>query len=177
MKKSKFFPLFLILALLAGLLAVPSHAAADPAVAAPHALVLDGGSGAVLFAKDADARIYPASTTKIMTALLTVEAVERGDVRADEAVTAPAEAFSDLIAEGSTAGIRPGETLTVRQLLDCAMVASANEACNILAIRLAGSIAAFAARMNERAAALGCADTHFVNTHGLPDSGHFTTPA
>lgn len=178
MKKSKFLPIFLLLALLLTLtpLSAPAAAAGAPAVSAPNALVLDALSGAALWEKAADRRVYPASTTKIMTALLAVEAVERGEIDIDAPVTAPAAAMEGLIAEGSTAGIQVGEVLTLRQLLYCTMVASANEAANILACRLAGNPATFAEWMNARAAALGCTGTHFVNAHGLPDDDHYTTP-
>ena len=177
MKNSKFLAIILTLALLTGLLALPGAALAltAPSLTAPHALLLDAGSGAVLYEKDADARISPASTTKIMTALLAVEAVERGEAAPDEAVTAPAAAMAGLDALGSTAGIRAGETMTLRQLLDCMMLASANEAANVIACHLSGSVEAFARAMNARAEALGCTGTHFANPHGLTDSAHYTT--
>ena len=71
--------------------------------------------------------------------------------------------------------LKVGEELTVEELLYCIMLSSANEGCNILAEGVAGSIDAFVAQMNSRAAALGCEDTHFVNTNGLPDDDHYTT--
>ena len=177
MKNSKFLPIILLLALLLTLspLSAPAAAVDAPTVSAPYAMVLDRAGGAVLYEKSADARIYPASTTKIMTALLAVEAVERGEIDPDAPVTATSAAMEGLIEEGSSAGIRPGETLTLRQLLYCTMVASANEAANVIACRLAGDLATFAEWMNARAAALGCAGTHFTNAHGLPDGEHYTT--
>ena len=177
MKSFKFLPLILTLALLLGLCTVPAAAASAPEISAPNALILDRRSGDVLLDKNADARVYPASTTKIMTVLLAIEAAERGEADLDAPVTTPAAALEGLSAEGSTANIRAGEVLTLRQLLLCAMVSSANEACNIIAFRLAGGIDAFTEQMNERAAALGCTGTHFANTHGLPNANHYTTPA
>jgi len=175
MKNLKFLSIFLSLTLLLGCLAVPAAALEKPAVAAPTALVVDARGGNPVFAKNADARIYPASTTKIMTALLAVEAIERGEIDPEARVAAPAGAFQGLIAEGSSAGIVAGEELTLRQLLYCALLVSANEAANLIAFRLDGGVAPFAERMNARAAALGCTGTHFVNAHGLPDENHYTT--
>ena len=80
-----------------------------------------------------------------------------------------------LAADGSTAGIQAGETLTVEQLLQCMLIVSANEACNILAEQVSGSVDAFVDAMNAKAADLGCEDTHFVNATGLHDSQHYTT--
>ena len=80
-----------------------------------------------------------------------------------------------MIPDGSTAGIQPGETMTLGDLMYCAMLGSANEACNIIAVHISGSLSAFVEDMNERAAELGCTGTHFTNTHGLPDADHYTT--
>ncbi len=176
MKKLKFLPLFFLLCLAVSFLCAPAAAAvSDPAVIVPTALVTDRRTGEAIFSRNADARLYPASTTKVMTVLLAVEAVELGNVYLNNAVTATETAMGDLIAEGSTAGILPGETMTLENLLYCAMVASANEACNIIAEHVSGSVDAFVKRMNERAAELGCTGTHFANTHGLPNEQHYTT--
>ncbi len=175
MKNLKFLPIFLSLALLLGCLAVPAAALEKPAVSAPTALVVDMHGGNPVFAKNADARIYPASTTKIMTALLAVEAIERGEIDPEARWAAPAAALQGLPAEGSSAGILAGEELSLRQLLYCALLVSANEAANLIAFRVAGGIAPFAEQINARAAALGCTGTHFVNAHGLPDENHYTT--
>ena len=175
MKTFKFLSLILCLLLLLTLLPVPAAALTPPTVSAPTALVLDRRGGNPVYAKNADVQVYPASTTKIMTVLLAVEAIERGELSADETITVPADALKGLSEEGSSAGLLTGELLTLRQVLYCAMLASANEAANVIAIRLAGSTSAFAAKMNERAAALGCTGTHFTNAHGLPDEAHYTT--
>ena len=178
MKNFKFLPLFLTLCLiLSSLLAPTAATVAEPSVSVPSALVVDRNSGSVIFAKNADQRVHPASTTKVMTVLLAVEAVEAGTVTLDDPVTASASSMQGMIAAGSTAGITPGETLTLEELMYCAMVSSANEACNIIAEHVSGSIADFVALMNQRAAELGCSATHFANTHGLTDSNHYTTAA
>lgn len=175
MKKIKFFPIILLVCLLTALLAVPAAALTEPETGAAAVLVLDRPTGEVLYEKNADTQSNPASTTKIMTVLLAVEAIERGEAALTDEVTASTTAFEGLSADGSTAGIRSGETMTLEQLLYCTMLSSANEACNIIAEHLSGSVSAFVARMNERAAELGCTGTHYANTHGLTDSNHYTT--
>ena len=80
-----------------------------------------------------------------------------------------------MVDDGSTAGIVPGETMPLQDLLYCALLASANEACNVIAEYVSGSVEAFVEQMNALAAELGCSGTHFANTHGLPDDDHYTT--
>ena len=142
---------------------------------AQSALIGDMASGRILYNVDAYSRRSPASLTKIMTLLLAVEAVEAGTVSLDDMVTASSECKTGLGNDSSTAYIDRGETMSMKDLLYCAALASANEACNIIAEHVAGSISAFVERMNARAAGLGCSGTHFVNTHGMPDSEHYTT--
>ena len=175
MKLHRFAALFFALVLTLTCCVVPAHAVEDIDIEATAALLLDGESEAVLYEKDAHARRYPASITKVMTALLVIEAIDRGELRLEQNITATASAVSGLPADASTAGIQPGEVLTVEQLLYCLMVSSANEVGNIFAEELCGTVTAFVAKMNERAAELGCEDTHFVNTSGLPDDNHYTT--
>lgn len=139
------------------------------------ALLGDMGSGRILFNIDAYSRREPASLTKIMTLLLAVEAIEAGTASTDDMVTASAACKTGLEHDSSTAYIDRGETMSLRDLLYCAALASANEACNIIAEHVAGSISAFVERMNTRAAELGCSGTHFANTHGMPDDNHYTT--
>ena len=146
-----------------------------PEITARNALLLDLDTGVVYFSRDPDGRAYPASLTKIMTVLLAVEAVERGDLDLKAEITAGDDCLRGLDQESSTAGIVPGEKMTLENYLYCAMISSANEACNVIATTVSGSIDAFVQRMNERAAELGCTGTHFVNPHGMPDENHFTT--
>ena len=175
MKKLKFLSIFLSFCLMAALLAVPASALEDPGIDSRVAVVLDRKTGEVFYEQNADLRIYPASTTKIMTVLLAVEAIESGSVSAYDDVTATQNMTYDLIADGSNAGILVGETMPLINLLYCAMLPSANEACNVIAEFICGSIPAFIERMNARAVELGCENTHFTNTHGLPDINHYTT--
>ena len=178
MKICRFFSLFLSLILLASLTA-PAYAAegdtGDWEIEAKAALLLDPDTEEILYARNIHERLYPASLTKIMTCLLVLEAIDAGTFSLETVLTASEIAISSVPADGSTAGIKPGEQLTVEQLLYCIMLSSANEGCNILAEAAAGSIDAFVEKMNDKAAALGCEDTHFVNANGMPDDDHYTT--
>jgi D-alanyl-D-alanine carboxypeptidase (penicillin-binding protein 5/6) len=110
-----------------------------------------------------------------MTALLVLEHIEAGDLSLKDKVTAYDDCWFDLDSTSSNQNIRPGEKISVKDLLYCLLVASANESANILGERVAGSIDAFVEKMNQRAQELGCKGTHFVNTHGMPDREHYTT--
>ena len=177
MKTHRFFSVFLLLILAVSLLTGPASAAEvpDPAIHAKAALLVDANTGRMVYGKNEHEELYPASLTKIMTALLTLEAVDSGQLSMDQPITVTESALEGLAADGSTAGIRAGEVLTVEQLLECMLIVSANEACNILAEQVSGSVDAFVGAMNEKAAALGCENTHFVNTTGLHDSQHYTS--
>ncbi|MBQ8390272.1 MAG: D-alanyl-D-alanine carboxypeptidase [Oscillibacter sp.] len=182
MKTTRFFSVFLAVALLMSLLCVPfARADEEPSlpedlnVLAKAALLADPETDAVAYALNEHEELYPASLTKIMTALLVLEAVEEGTLTLDQEVTASSTAFEGLSSDGSNAGIKAGEVMSVENLLKCMLVVSANEACNILAEAVCGSVEAFVARMNERAAELGCENTHFCNPNGLHDPGHYTS--
>ncbi|MDR1131587.1 MAG: D-alanyl-D-alanine carboxypeptidase [Oscillospiraceae bacterium] len=176
MKKSKILSYILALAVINAVFAPISAAAlSDPEPASRAVVLADTETGGVLYAKGGDEQVYPASTTKIMTVLLAVEAVENGRVSLSDAVTASGNITAGLTEDGSTAGIVPGETMSLEDLLYCAMLASANEACNVIAEHVGGSVSAFVGMMNERAGTLGCSGTNFTNTHGLPDYNHYTT--
>ena len=176
MKKIKIFPFFILACLIFSLCA-PSVSALDaPALHSAKAVVLaDLDSGRLLYESNKDERRAPASLTKIMTVLLAVEACERGEVSLDEPVTAQADCLAGLNTDSSTSGIQPGEIISYQDLLYCAMVHSANEACNVLAHRVSGSVPDFVALMNSRAAELGCTDTHFSDPNGLSNENHYTT--
>ena len=138
----------------------------------PEAVLMDADSGEVLAAKNADASIYPASMTKVMTVLLVLEA----NPDLDTPVTLPGEIFPALQTEkASVAGFLPGETATVRDLLYGALLPSGAECCETLAREVSGSEEAFVASMNRKAAALGMASTHFCNPTGLHDPEHVST--
>ena len=175
MKIRRFIAVFLSALILCGVLTVPAAAREDPAIRAKAALLVEAETGTVLYDKNIHDELSIASTTKIMSALLVFEAIDRGELRLDQQVTATATALRGLPEDGSTADIVEGETLTVEQLLYCMLVISANETCNILGETLCGSVDAFVARMNQRAQELGCKNTHFANTTGLTQSGHYSS--
>lgn len=176
MKKTRLCSLFLLLILLTQLCSLPVSAATPKLnIEAKAALLLDGETEEILYESNAEERMYPASLTKIMTALLVFEAVDAGTLTLEQQITAPAAAFVGLSSAGSTADITTGEILTVEELLACMLINSANEAAAILACAVSGNIADFVSRMNTRARELGCVDTHFMNPTGLHDDDHYTT--
>lgn len=178
MKKLRITAIILCLSIAlgaAGPYALAEDVPAPKLRSAQCALIGDMGSGRILYNVDAYSRRSPASLTKIMTLLLAVEAIEQGTSSLDDMVTASGECKTGLGNDSSTAYIDRGETMSLKDLLYCAALASANEACNIIAEHVAGSISAFVERMNARAAELGCSGTHFANTHGMPQDGHYTT--
>lgn len=124
----------------------------------------------VLYAKNIHDRLYPASTTKIMTALV---ALEQGDLDAQTTVTKEAITFNE--SGVSTAKLKEGDVLTLRQLLYALLVVSANDAANVIAEQIAGSQEAFVALMNETAGKIGATNTHFVNPNGLHNEDHYST--
>ena len=138
-----------------------------PSVSAQSAILIEADSGRVLFAKNADARLPMASTTKIMTALVALELAPP-----DRVIQAPAGAVG---VEGSSIYLVEGEALTLEQLLYALLLESANDAAAAIAIGLCGSVEAFAEEMNRKATELGLSDTHFTNPHGLDDDAHYTT--
>ena len=144
--------------------AVPDRTPFD--VKAKSAVLMDAETGAVLYAKNADEALPPASVTKIMTLLLFMEAVDEGAVSLDEDVTVSEYAAS---MGGSQVYLEPGETMKAEDLLKCVVIASANDAAVALAEKTAGSESAFVSRMNERAAELGMNNTRFENVTGLDD--------
>lgn len=139
-----------------------SHAAA--------ALLMDMKSGRVIYSKSADEKLYPASTTKMMTAIL---ALESGKM--DDTVTATYEALESITLEDSHMGILIGENLTMTDLVNSTLIYSANDAANVIAVHLGGSMSGFVDLMNAKAQELGMANTHFVNPCGVHDDDHYTT--
>ena len=142
----------------------------DTTVQARAAALVELNSDTLVYGMNLDEKVYPASLTKIMTCMLPLE---HGNL--DDIVTVSHEALQDLNAAGSSAGLLEGEQLSLRELLYCVMISSANEACNVVAEYIAGDIPSFVALMNAQAAALGMTGTHFANAHGLHDENHYTT--
>lgn len=141
-------------------------------ISAQSAIIMEAGSGQVLYEKEADTKLPPASVTKIMTLLLIFDAIEDGKIKLEDQVTTSEYAAS---MGGSQVFLEPGETQTVDTMIKCISVASANDACVAMSELIAGSEEAFVEKMNERAAGLGMENTHFVNCNGLDVDGHLTT--
>lgn len=176
MKKCKFLSaLVLLFCLTAAILAPAALALDEPQINAPHALLMEAESGQVIYEKAADDKVAPASTTKIVTALVALQAIAAGEVGLSDVVTFTQEMTADLIADGSSVGLQVGETMTLEQLLYGALLASGNDACNAIAVYVSGSTAAFVEKMNALAQELGCTGTHFANAHGAPANDHYTT--
>jgi len=155
------------LALLAALVLPAAAGAAPPRVSAPSAIVVEAGSGDVAYAKAADARRPIASATKLMTALITLERAKLSDVL-------PAARYRALPVE-SKINLRPGERMTVADLLRGLLIESANDAAETLAQGIAGSRASFVRQMNRRAQQLGLENTHFANPIGLDQPGNYSS--
>lgn len=174
LKTTRFFIFALCLSILAAVM--PQRVFAAPAwpsgiaIEAEGGIVMDADSGAVLYGKNMNESYFPASITKILTALIVIE-----NCNLDDIVTYSHNAVYNVEAGSSSAGIDEGDQLTVRDSLYAMLLKSANEAANGLAEHTAGSIEAFADMMNEKAALLGCTDSHFVNPSGLNDPEHYTS--
>ncbi|MCI8477201.1 MAG: D-alanyl-D-alanine carboxypeptidase [Oscillospiraceae bacterium] len=186
MKKYRLTAVLLVLLCLPGFL-VPAAASAPATtgsgsalldamhVDAAAAILIDANTGEILYEQEAHTRRYPASITKVMTALLVLEAVGRNTLSLDQVITAGPNLHTGIGTGGSTADLKEGEQLPVLDLLYSVLLPSANEACNVLAEAVSGTIPAFVAQMNQRASELGMKDTHFANTHGYHDPEHYTT--
>jgi len=133
-------------------------------------LLADLSDGKVLKSNNVNEKVFPASTTKILTAIIALESCNPGDK-----VTATSEAISPITNKHSHMGILVGEELTVEQLVYGLLVGSANDAANVLAVHISGSLDVFAKLMNEKAAEIGAENSHFVNAHGFHDDNHYTT--
>ena len=164
--------IFLVLLFLA--LWPASAAAVELNIEAPSALLMEKTTGQILYTKNEHQKLEPASVTKVMTLLLTMEAIDRGAISYDDVVTVSAYAAS---MGGSNVYLAEGEKITVEELLKAVCVASGNDASVALAEHVSGVTELFVAEMNNRAKELGMNDTHFVNCHGLPAEGHVSSAA
>jgi len=145
--------------------------AAPVSVSAPTYILIDGNSGITLSEKNADKRMYPASTTKIMTAILAIENCEL-----DTVCTATFEDVNSISWDSTKVWLSEFEEMSVKDLIFSLLVCSANDAANVLGRHIAGDLDSFAKLMTARAAELGCTGTSFVNAHGLHHDKHYTTP-
>lgn len=145
----------------------------DIGISAPSAILMEKVTGEVIYEKNSHERMPPASVTKVMTMLLIVEAVERGDISLEDTVIASERAASF---GGSCVFLEEGEKMSVAEMLKCICVVSANDCAVAMAEHLCGSEQAFVARMNDRARELGLKDTNFKNCTGLfEDDEHYTS--
>lgn len=191
MKKRLLFALLLCFLLIVSLFAPPALAVEEEAPEAPAdapdavqdgdgaqppeivckgAILVELNSDSTVYEYNADARLYPASLTKIMTCLL---ALEHGNL--SDMITIDGSLIADLDADASAIGFVGGEELSLEELLYCVMVASGNDASIVVADHIGGSVQAFVDMMNQKAQELGCTDTHFMNPDGLHDDDHYTT--
>ena len=146
--------------------------AEGPEIEAPCAILTEASTGRVIYEKNADESLHPASITKIMTLLIIFDAIDDGSISPEDTVTVSEHAAS---MGGSQVFLEPGETQTIETMIKCIAIASANDACVAMAEHISGSEDAFVQSRNERAEALGMNNTHFVNCCGLDADGHMTT--
>lgn len=134
------------------------------------AILMDQKTGKILYEKNIYDRKYPASTTKILTAIIAIENCDLSEV-----ATASFQAVETVKAGYTNANIKAGESFTIQELLDVMMIVSANEAATIIAEHISGSVSEFAKLMNQKAKEIGCLDSNFVNANGVHDENHYST--
>lgn len=137
---------------------------------APSVILMDADSGKILYEKNAHEIRFPASTTKLMTAILTME-----NCSLDEIAKVSYNAVFDVPSGYSNVALKVDEELTINDLLHALLISSANDAANVLAEHIAGSIESFSAMMNTKATEIGCKNTHFVNPSGIHNHDHYST--
>ena len=166
----KFFVFLFVLLSFNFILIYTVNAVEEPTIASPSALLMDLNSGKILYEKNIDTKMYPASLTKVMTAILTLEKCELNEV-----ATVSYDAVMSISSGYVTANLQIGEDLTIEQLLYVLMVGSANDAAVVLAEHISGSVEEFSVLMNEKAKELGCTGTNFLNPYGAHDENHSST--
>ena len=170
-KASVFLVLFSLIINIA--LPVTVHAEGEDLITAPHGVLMEASTGTIIYEKDKDTKVYPASITKIMTLVLIFDEIAKGTLHMEDEVTTSAYAKS---MGGSQVYLEEGEKQTVETMIKCIVIASGNDASVAMAEHIAGSEAEFVKRMNERAAGLNMTGTHFEDCCGLTEStNHYTT--
>lgn len=134
------------------------------------AILIEASSGKILYSKEAEKKLYPASLTKILTAILVIENCDLSDI-----ATVSYTSISSITNDYVTASLQLGEQLTIEQLLNILLIHSANDVANVLAEHIAGSIESFSTMMNTKAVELGCKNTNFVNPSGIHNINHYST--
>lgn len=168
----KFFKLFLYIIILQFCIFIsPSYADSEVLnTYTPSCILMDANTGKILYEKNSNDVRFPASTTKIMTAILTVENCELSDI-----ATVSHDAIFSVPVSYSHASLREDEKLTIEQLLNVLLIPSANDAANVLAEHISGSVEEFAKLMNQKAKEIGCLNTNFVNPNGIHNEKHTST--
>lgn len=168
MQRNRFWSLVLAVTLVLGICPLRASAAAYKVVSTA-AIVMDADTGEVLYKKNANKALYPASITKVLTGLIAAEALDGDEVlQVGAAAVRIPKGYAHL-------ALMAGDTITAADAMYALMLASANDAANVLADHIAGSRAAFAGEMNAYAEKLGARGSNFVNPHGMPSSKHYTT--
>ena len=176
--RPRFLPILMAAVVFLQLFApMPVNAATEPPqVEAAAAVLMDAESGDLLYSLKPDHPAYAAGLTVMMTALLAAEAVEAGNADYTDTVAATEAVHTDISADAAIQDIVPGETMSLRDLLYCALIGSGSDACNVIGTYVGkGSLSRFVDQMNARAKELGCKNTRFYNTHGLPHEGQQTS--
>lgn len=178
MVKKCMFIIMVILAVAAGFMiyvrenGIEGASNTDIGISAGQAILINGDTGEVLYEKASKEKAYPASTTKIMTAMVVMDVLKKYESPITQTITVPDPLTAP---EGSSLYLKAGEQITIEDLLYGMMMVSGNDAAVVLAQTIGGSEEKFVQMMNEKAENLGCRDTHFVNPHGLFDEDHYTT--
>ena len=173
MKYIKKFCVCLFILLSLNIIVIPKVSAdleSIPNISSPSAILMDLKSGTILYEKNIDKKMYPASLTKVMTAIIVLENCDLNEV-----ATVSYDAVMSISYGYVTANLQIGEELTVEQLLYVLMVGSSNDAAIVLAEHVAGSVEEFSKLMNEKAKEIGCTSTNFVNPNGAHDENHYST--
>lgn len=176
MRKFNIFTVFFIIVVFtANFVSMSASALSDPEMEAESALLVETKSGKILYEKNIDERIDFRSASNIMTLLLAVEAVEKGQATLKDEITASETFLEDIGDNAVTLGIMPGEKLLFDELMYAVFLDSAADACSLLAERIGGSTEKFIAQMNKRAISLGCSNTNFTVVGGSAQAGQYTT--
>lgn len=175
MKKRRILSALLLLVVLVQLLCLPAAAQEqDLQLKCNYSLLMEAESGQILYEQQAYEKAYPASMTKVMTALLVLDALDAGTITLDTMIPASQLATTKEFADESTANLLPGEQMSVEDMMYCLLMPSANDCARALAEYLGGSLDAFVEKMNQRAGELGCKNTHYANVTGLHNPEHYT---
>ncbi len=163
--------LIIILFLLQNVFVIVSNAnTEEPNIYSEAAILIEFKTGTILYEKNMHKKMYPASTTKMLTAIIAIE-----NCNLDDTATASDNAVNSIEEGYTKADIKAGETFTIEELLSVLMLQSANEAANIIAEHISGSVSKFADLMNQKAKEIGCVDSNFVNANGVHDENHYSS--